>query len=47
MAATSQQQNAIDNGVGNNLIVALPGSGKSFTLIEIAKKFSTNIQKRN
>jgi DNA helicase-2/ATP-dependent DNA helicase PcrA len=37
MSATIEQQGAIDNATDNNLIVALPGSGKSFTLTEIAK----------
>jgi len=34
--ATIEQLGAIDNATENNLIVALPGSGKSFTLVEMA-----------
>ncbi|MEH6386000.1 MAG: UvrD-helicase domain-containing protein [Colwellia sp.] len=38
MSATLEQQNAIDNADSYNLIVSLAGSGKSFTLIQMARK---------
>lgn len=41
MTATIEQLGAINNSTENNLIVALPGSGKSFTLTEIAKSIFT------
>jgi superfamily I DNA/RNA helicase len=38
MSATEQQQGAIDNAENYNLIVSLAGSGKSYTLIQMAKR---------